>query len=59
MSDTPAFHYGPYSSADKYIEVHGPGDLLMRVDFDDVDQDEVEGHLEKLVAILNREWMQP
>jgi hypothetical protein len=38
---------------DKCIIVHGPGSLMIAVDYDDVDQDEVEKYIPHIVKALN------
>lgn len=41
---------------DKQLKIHGPWDLDVSVDFDDVDQESVENQAEFLVRLLNKHW---
>lgn len=50
------FEVAPYDRSDKWIHVQGPGDLSFEVDYDDVNHDEVEQSLPKMLAILNERW---
>lgn len=43
----------PYDGADKQIVIYGPGTLLVYVDYDDVDHDEVDAMMPKIVEALN------
>ena len=46
----------PFSSVDKYIEITGPGDLGIRVDYDDVDHDLVRAQVDTMIEVLNANW---
>lgn len=53
------FRIEPYSQFDKRIHITGPDELRLEVDFDDVDHEPVELHVERLVAVLNQNWGVP
>jgi len=44
----------PHSRADKQIVIYGP--LTLFVDYDDVNHDEVDEQMRRLVQILNDNW---
>lgn len=44
----------PHTHADKHFTVTGPGDVRLYVDYDDVNHDEVDREIEKMVRNLNR-----
>lgn len=46
----------PWQRHDKHIEIVGPGTLMLILDHDDVDLDEVEAELPRIVAALNWAW---
>lgn len=48
------FQIRKYDRLDKRIQVDGPGDLTLYVDYDDVDHAQVLRDLRKAVALLNR-----
>lgn len=50
------FNIESYKKYDKDIQVNGPGDLRLTVDFDDVDQKSVEEKMNKMINILNDHW---
>lgn len=50
------FKIQPYNAWDKDIDIHGPSDLYIQIDNDDVDQDLVQAAMEEMVAILNTHW---
>lgn len=56
MSNPAPFRIDPYKSYDKSIIIHGPGDLILEVDYDDVNHDEVEQQVSEIVSALNRHW---
>ena len=47
---------GHFTSADKWIDVFGPDDVYIRVDYNDVDRPSVLKATRKMVKILNAEW---
>lgn len=49
----PPFEIEPHTKTDKSFIVRGPGDLLLEVDYDDVDHDEVDRNVEAMVNLLN------
>lgn len=53
---TEPFEVQKFDFLDKNIEVYGPQDLHLFVDYDDVEQDLVEAALEKMIRILNEHW---
>lgn len=44
------------NTADKYFNIHGPDDLLLRVDYDDVDHRTVRKNAKRVLAVLNAQW---
>lgn len=43
----------PYSMIDKVITVYGPDDLVLSVDYDDVNHEEVDKRIPWLLNVLN------
>lgn len=57
MSEQPyPFWIEPHDYADKSFRIHGPDDLDMDVDYDDVNHEEVDALAIEVVAALNRHW---
>lgn len=54
MGLKPTWTVQPYTGADKLITIVGPDELLIYVDYDDVDHDAVDRRLPGIVATLNR-----
>ena len=50
------FTIQPHSTIDKSFDIYGPQDLLLMVDFDDVDHETVEKLTKRMVDILNEHW---
>jgi hypothetical protein len=50
------FFIEKHSPIDKKFAVNGPGDLVLWVDYDDVDHDKVDADAERMVEILNVNW---
>ena len=48
------FNLVPFTRADKLIRIDGPDDLLLYVDYDDVDTEAVEQAIPRLLDALNR-----
>jgi hypothetical protein len=47
----------PHTKLNKSFTIEGPGDVLLAVDYDDVDHRQVEVDMQRAVEILNREWI--
>lgn len=45
----------PHTTLDKRFQVTGPDDLVLYVDFDDVNHEEVDQQVTEMVATLNAE----
>lgn len=54
VTKTP-FKLHRHGLADKWLTVEGP-DLLIRIDYDDVDQGAALAAARRMVDILNRHW---
>jgi hypothetical protein len=52
----PKFQVQSHADWDKEIVVVGPNDLMISVDYDDVDHKQVEKDIRKMVEILNTYW---
>lgn len=52
----PKFQVQSHADWDKEIVVVGPNDLMISVDYDDVDHKQVEKGIRKMVKILNTYW---
>jgi hypothetical protein len=50
----PPFELSEY--LDKSVLITGPGDLEFEIDYDDVNTDEIDGQIERMLAILNEHW---
>ena len=46
----------PFSRYDKFIEIVGPDQLWLRLDYDDVNQQKVDEGLTRMLVVLNRYW---
>lgn len=46
----------PHSTLDKRFRVFGPDDVLMYVDYDDVNHDQVDVTVREMISLLNEEW---
>jgi hypothetical protein len=55
MSELP-FKLKRHSPGDKWLEITGPDQLEIRVDFDDVDTETVLEAAQKMVRVLNHHW---
>jgi hypothetical protein len=51
-----AFVYEGESGDGKRVFVRGPGDLLLEIDHDDVDREQVDGDVKRMVILLNEHW---
>lgn len=56
LEQPPPFSYDEPSPIDKSFLIHGPGDLTLEVDYDDVDHEEVLADAARVVRILNEHW---
>lgn len=50
------FEIQPYDHLGKRVQITGPGDLTIYVDTDDVDREQVEQAMRRMVGLLNTEW---
>lgn len=50
------FEMSAVELGDKQIEIWGPHELVLYVDYDDVNHESVMADTEKFVAILNTHW---
>lgn len=55
-NNKPVWSIQPHDSVDKHFEIYGPLDLVLKVDYDDVNHDQVDADTELLVAFLNEQW---
>jgi hypothetical protein len=52
----PPFEIGPHGPSDKHFNIYGPDQLLLTVDYDDVDHQAVDALAEAMVAHLNEHF---
>jgi hypothetical protein len=58
MNEKKPFKLHQHSRIDKWLEVTGPDQLALRIDFDDVDPDTVLEAAQRMVKVLNNHWEQ-
>lgn len=56
MGKKPLWKHFGFDYCDKEVEVMGPKDFRMMVDYDDVNHSQVEKITEKMIDILNKHW---
>lgn len=45
-----------FNKINKSFHIYGPGDLVMEVDYDDVDHIEIQNTVDAMLVILNGMW---
>lgn len=53
------FKMHAFTAASPSIEVDGPGELRLSIDYDDVDHTAVAYQAKRLVRLLNKHWAEP
>lgn len=50
------FSASSFDTVNKTVEIRGPDDFRMEVDYDDVDHPEVRRTAKRIILLLNKHW---